>query len=86
MAGQKDGLSFFFQFQKEGTDLRHAIFVQAVEGLVQNQKFRILHDGLGNAETLTHAEGIFPHRLFHIRIQANPFQNLPDFCLTNLPV
>ena len=86
MTGQKNGLSFFFQFQKKGTDLCHAVFVQTIEWFIQDQKFRILHNGLRDAQPLPHPQRILSHGLFHIRIQPHLFQYLTDFCLSDLSV
>ena len=58
-------------FQEEGTHFFHAGLIQAVEGLVQEQKLRLFHHGLGDAQTLPHTHGVFPHMLPAFGVQAD---------------
>ena len=85
MAGQKDGFSFVFQFQKQLPHLLHALVVEAVHGLVQDQKERIFHDRLCNAEALAHTEGIFADVLFRFRVQTDFSDGFVDLFLSDFP-
>ena len=72
MAGEQDRFPFLLELEQQGSDFRSSFLIQAVEGLVQDEQLRVLHDRLGQAETLTHTEGVFPHRLSEAGVQTDP--------------
>ena len=54
MGSQQDGPALVPELGKEGAHILHALLVQAVHGLVQDDQGRIFHDSLGDAQALAH--------------------------------
>ena len=53
VAGDQDGLSpFIAEAADKGTDLRDADRIQPVDGLIQDQQLRVMHDREGNEKKL----------------------------------
>ena len=79
VAGDQDGLSpFVAEAADKGTDLRDADRIQPVDGLIQDQQLRVMHDREGNRQPLLHTEGILGKQLFVLVGQAHQIQRVFD--------
>ena len=85
MAGEEDSFPLPFQLHQDIADVFDALVVEAVHGLIQNEKIGVLHDGLGDAKTLTHTKGIFPHMLLIIRVKSHQTDTVPYLLNPNSP-
>ena len=70
MAGQNNRFTLGLLLLKQPVNIPYTVLVQPVEGLVQDQRGGVFHDGLGDAQPLPHSQRIFAHRLFVVGVKA----------------
>ena len=77
MAGNQDGLSLFFaEGADKGPYLRNTDRIQAIGRFIQDQQLRVMHNGVGNPQTLFHAQRILPKELFVLIGQSHHLQGM----------
>jgi hypothetical protein len=84
VAGEDDGLAAAPEFEDEVLDLPGADGVQARGGLVEDEEFGVVDQGLGDADAPLHALGVLADGPVLGVGQADHVQQLVDAALTHL--
>ena len=79
VAGDQNGFSGgIAQLPDKAAHLRDANGVKAIDRLIQNQKFRVVHHGQSDGKTLLHAQGVLGKQFFIPVRQIDDFQSVFD--------